>query len=241
MSPESSPGELSTVFAHFHGMVLREDEAAAAVQQLALAVRQAISTAIGAGVSLMSDDGSRTSNASTDQSVEVADALQYELGQGPCLSAWATGETQRVDDTFTDQRWLAWQSAAAQSGIRSVLSTPLRHRGQPLGALKVYAPSPHAFDQEDERLLELLADAAATLLGSAQASGAPLRLSNALKKALESRETIGLAAGVLIATHHLEPEAARAELLRRASSEQRRLVDVAAEILAGGEQQDGSR
>lgn len=163
MNPDPSPGELTTVFADLHGMLLTEADATAAVRQLAWAAHRMVPTAAGAGISLMGDDGTRITAAATDDVVEVADAVQYSLGQGPCVSAWATGDVQRVDDTTRDTRWSRWQEAAAAAGIRSVVSVPLRHRGIRLGALKAYATAPEAFDDADIRLLELLADAIAVL------------------------------------------------------------------------------
>jgi len=231
MSSDSSPGELTTVFAHLHGMLLSEQDATTAVHQLALAARQVIGSATGAGVSLLDESGTRVSTASTDPAVEAADTAQYELGMGPCLSAWATQEPQRIDDTTTDPRWPAWQAVAAGAGIRSVLSTPLVYRGQALGALKVYAATPAAFGHAEERLLGLFADAAATLLGAAQPAQAPVRLSAALKKALGTREKVGLATGVLMARQHLDPEAARSVLLEEARARGRGVAQVAAEIL----------
>jgi GAF domain-containing protein len=233
MNLESSPGELVTVFAGLHGMFLSEQDATAAVQQLARAARQMVPAATGAGVSLMSDDGTRLSTAATDKTVEAADTLQYALGQGPCLSAWATGDSQRVEDTHQDPRWVRWQQAAAQAGIRSVLSVPLAYRDHRLGALKVYATRPGAFGDPEERVLRLLADAAATLLGAAQPVQAPRRLSGALQSALRSRETIALATGVLMSRDHLGAEAARSRLLEWSRSQGRPVVEVAAEVLDG--------
>jgi len=219
MAPDPAPGELTTVFAHLHGLLLSEQDAATAVGRLAKVAHRLVPGAAGAGVSLLDEHGTRISTAATDTAVEAADALQYELGMGPCLSAWATREPQRVDDTTADPRWVRWQGAAAESGIRSVLSTPLLHRGRSLGALKVYATAPGAFGEAEEQLLGLLADAAATLLGSAQATDAPVRLSGTLRTALTSREIIGMATGVLMARDHLGPEAARAALLERAHTQ----------------------
>jgi GAF domain-containing protein len=231
---ESSPGELIAVFAHLHGMLLSEEDATTAVHQLARAAHQMIPGAAGAGVSLLDEHGTRVSSASTDKVVETADALQYELGMGPCLSAWATQMPQRIADTTTETRWAAWESAAAEAGIRSVLSTPLVYRSHALGALKVYATAPAAFGEAEERLLGLFADAAATLLGAAQTTDAPVRLSASLKAALATRETVGLAAGVLMAREHLDPESARSLLLEQAHAQGRRVAEVAAEILDRG-------
>ncbi|GAA1763498.1 GAF and ANTAR domain-containing protein [Kocuria aegyptia] len=227
----TSPGELTTVFAQLHGMLLSQDDADAAVRQLARVAQQMIPGATGAGVSLLDEDGSRTSTASTDPAVEAADALQYELGTGPCLSAWATGQTQWVEDTAVDPRWASWSSAAAEAGIRSVLSAPLIHRGRALGALKIYATTPSAFGDAEQQRLGLLADAAATLLSSAQPVEAPVRLSESLRAALASRETVALATGVLMAREHLAPEAARSVLLERARAQGRHLAQVAVDVL----------
>ena len=231
MPPDPSRGELATVFAQLHGMLLSRDDATTAVSRLAHAARQMIPAAAGAGVSLLNADGTRVTTAATDPVVEAADAAQYELGMGPCLSAWAMQEPQRIEDTTTETRWAGWEAAAAASGIRSVLSTPLVHRGQALGALKVYATTPGAFGPDAERLLGLFAEAAATLLGAAQPVETPTRLNEALKTALATRETVGLATGVLMAREHLGAEAARTVLLETARAQGRRVAEVAAELV----------
>jgi GAF domain-containing protein len=231
MAPEPSPDELTTAFAHLHGMILPVQDATTAVGHLARAVHQIIPAAAGAGISLLDGHGTRITTAATDTLVEAADAAQYELGQGPCLSAWATGQPQCIDDTTTDPRWAGWQTAAAEAGIRSVLSTPMIYRGRSPGAMKVYATTPGAFGATEQRLLGLLAEAAATLLGVAQPVDAPVRLSTSLKATMASREVIGLAAGVLMAREHISPESARSALLHQAQAQGRPMAQVAAEIL----------
>lgn len=233
MTPDHSPGELMTVFAGLHGMLLTEQDATAAVRQLARAAHQMVPTAAGAGISLMDDDGTRVTAAATDDLVESADAVQYSLGQGPCISAWATGDIQRVDDTTQDTRWAPWQEAAAAAGIRSVLSVPLHHRDRNLGALKAYAATPGAFGDAETRSLQLLADAIAVLMGAAQPADAPTRLSAALKAALQSRETIALASGVLMSRDGLSGADARLTLLERARSGSRTMLEIATEVLDG--------
>lgn len=231
MSSKSSLDELTSVVVRVRGMLLSEQEAEAAVIALARVAQHIISSAIGAGVSLFDLDGRQVSAASTDNLVEIADAVQYRLGEGPCLTAWARQELQRIDDTLEDPRWARWQAAAAEAGIRSVLSTPLTYRAESLGALKVYARSPAAFTQSDETLLAELAEAAATLLGVAQPMEAPARLSSSLQAALGSRETIALAAGIVMARDQVTVDTARAVLAERARLDGRRMVEIAAEVL----------
>lgn len=237
MSSDSTPVELSRVFAHLSGMILNEQDATSAASKLAWAAHQTVPSATGAGFSILDDNGKRLSSASTDPTVEAVDALQYELGQGPCLSAWATGDPQCVDDTSVETRWPDWIAEASAMGIGSVLSSPMVYRGRHVGALKVYAAEPHAFGETEVHLLGLLADAAATLLGTAQTIDSPVRLSKALSEALATRDTIGLASGVLMAQEHLTRDVARLRLLERARSSNRRVVDVASEILTSWEKQ----
>lgn len=237
MTSDSTPVELSRVFAHLSGMILNEKDATSDASKLAWAAHQTIPSATGAGFSILDDSGKRLSSASTDPTVEAVDALQYELGQGPCLSAWATGDPQRVDDTTAETRWPDWIEAVASMGIRSILSSPMIYRGRHVGALKVYAAEPRAFGETEVHLLGLLADAAATLLGTAQSIDSPARLSKALTDALTTRDTIGTAAGVLMAQEHLSRDSARIRLLDRARTSDRRVIDVASEILSEWEKQ----
>ncbi|MFI7582964.1 GAF and ANTAR domain-containing protein [Kocuria sp. M1N1S27] len=231
MTTTSPTTELATVFARLQNMLLSQERAAVAVHQLAQVARDLIPSAAGAGVSLIDDQGTRTSNGATDRLVETADARQYELGGGPCLSAWAAGVPQRINDTDDDDRWPEWSAVAAVSGIRSVLSVPLEFRDRRLGAMKVYATVAHAFTGHEEQQLGLLAAAAATLLGSAQSTDAPQRLSLELQAGLEDRQAIDRATGMLMEQRATDPDDAHAVLLTASRTQGRPMAEVAHQIL----------
>ncbi|HEX2300327.1 MAG TPA: transcription antitermination regulator, partial [Pseudonocardiaceae bacterium] len=108
MDSEFSGTELTTVFARIHSMLLSRESAATAVEQLAEVAQDVVDSAIGAGASMIGVQGHTMSTGATDAVAEAADTLQYELGEGPCLSAWATEALQRVDDTATETRWRRW-------------------------------------------------------------------------------------------------------------------------------------
>ncbi|MHC5560859.1 GAF and ANTAR domain-containing protein [Kocuria sp. U4B] len=227
--------ELTAVFARIQGMLLSQHDATDAVQQLAQVARDLIDTAVGAGVSLLEAEGAKITTAATDAVVEAADAAQYELGEGPCLSAWATGVAQRIEDTATDTYWPRWSAAAARLGVSSVLSTPLVFRGETMGALKIYATTAGAFTVTDERMVGLLAGAAATLLGAGQDPQAPRRLSAALQAALGERQAMDMATGLLMARRHLGAEDARRWLLETAAADHRPAPELARELLEAAE------
>ncbi|MFF0946076.1 GAF and ANTAR domain-containing protein [Kocuria sp. CPCC 205300] len=231
MQPESSAMELTAVFARIQNMLLSQEHATAAVHQLAQVAQALIPAAAGAGVSRFDDQGTRTSTAATDRLVEAADVLQYEMGQGPCLSAWATESLQRVNDTTDDDRWPAWCVAAAASGILSMISVPMVFQDRCLGAMKVYATVGDAFTDHEERQLGLLAAAAATLLGAAQTTDAPQRLSAALQTGLEDRQAIDRATGMLMEQRATDPDDAHCLLLTAARAQGRPMAEVARQIL----------
>ncbi|MET1089166.1 MAG: GAF domain-containing protein [Arthrobacter sp.] len=74
-----------------------------------------------------------------------ADAAQYGLGEGPCLSAWATERTVVVSHVATDDRWPLWSQALGNLAVRAAISTPLMAGRRCLGALKIYSTQPGAY------------------------------------------------------------------------------------------------
>lgn len=232
MNPDPSVSELSMVFARIQGMFLSRQNATTAVDQLAQVARAVIGTAVGAGASLFDGPHGARSTGATDALTAAADALQYELGEGPCLTAWATAALVRIDDTAQESRWPDWCAAVHTQGIRSVLSTPLVLGDRRVGAMKVYARDPGAFTVEDEGTLGLLAVAVAVLLGCAQSTDAPHRLSASLQAALADRQAVGVAVGVFMERHGTGVLEARAALLDQALLQDRPLVQIARQTLA---------
>lgn len=222
---------LTTVLARLPDMLLDTPAATAAVKQLAEVARDLIPMATGAGFTLVDEHGQPRTTAATDPAVEALDRLQYALGEGPCLTAWDTVSMQRVDDTAAETRWPGWAKAAVATGLRSVLSTPLVFRGREVGAVKVYAGEPHAFTEHEEHLLDLLAGAAATLLGVAQDSGAVHRLTVSLQAALADRQTVQVAVGILMERHQLTWEAAHARLIAATRRSGTPLIVIAARVV----------
>lgn len=117
--------ELSILFARVKGLLLSQETADHAVELLAQAAKETIIGSIGAGVTLIDPAGRKISTGATDMVVRQADDLQYQTGQGPCLSAWASAKTVRIDEVATDQRWPVWAAAVSGLPVQSTLSTPL--------------------------------------------------------------------------------------------------------------------
>jgi GAF domain-containing protein len=225
--------ELSTVIARIQGLLLTEEKVGTAVSLLAQAAKDSVPGTIGAGVSLLDSRGRRTSSGYTDRVVEQADAAQYRHGEGPCLTAWAAETPVLVQDLHDDPRWPLWRDSVRDLPIRSVVSAPLIAGKETLGAIKLYAATPSAYDAGSVRLLQLFAAPAATLLSHIQGTEAPHKMTEALRTSLHSRDVINRACGVLMERRGTTHQAALQQLMNQARQERTTLLNVSESILAG--------
>ncbi|PNI07357.1 histidine kinase [Arthrobacter sp. AFG7.2] len=208
--------ELTITIGRIRGLLLTEEKVDRAVHLLAQAIKESMPGAAGTGVSLLDREGRRTSSGFTDGLVKQADTAQYELGEGPCLTAWATEQVVVIDDVHTDERWPAWRTAVEALPVRSVVSAPLLAGKDALGALKIYSAVPGQYDESTGATLSLFAGTAATLLAHIQATEAPLRMTEQLKAALASRDTINQACGVLMERQGISQDMAMQQMIKNA-------------------------
>lgn len=219
--------ELAAVFARMSGLLLSEETVSTALGLVTSLAVEAIRGTIGAGVTLLDDQGRTTTAAASDPLVKRADQVQYELNEGPCLSAWAERAVFRVQDIARAARWPRWSEAVASMGMRASLSAPLVAGGSSLGAIKVYAEQPDAFTARDEHLLTMFAAQAAILLTNVQSYQSARRLSDELKDALRSRDVIATAKGIVMQRERTDEETAFAMLASAAQREHKKLHDLA--------------
>ncbi|XAS72479.1 GAF and ANTAR domain-containing protein [Micrococcaceae bacterium Sec5.1] len=225
--------ELSGAIGRILGLLLTEEKVDQAVQSLSQAIKESVPGTLGAGVSILDSQARRTSTGFTDSIVEQADFLQYELGQGPCLTAWASEEPVLIEDLGTDPRWPEWRTAVSSLPIKSVVSAPLIANGHSIGAMKVYASQAFVYDNNTASLMGLFSSPAATLLSHIQSTETPKRISEGLQAALHSRDVVNRACGILMERHKITHERALQQLIGDARDKSRTLQEVSAELVAG--------
>lgn len=223
--------ELAAVFARMSGFLFSEETVSTALGLVTSLAVEAITGTIGAGVTLLDDQGRKTTAAASNPLVDRADGLQYELNEGPCLSAWAERRVFRVKDLALESRWPRWSSAVASLGLRAALSAPLIAGGISLGAIKVYAEEPSVFTERDEHLLTMFAAQAVILLANVQSYENAQRLSDELKAALCSRDVIATAKGILMERERTDEETAFAMLASAAQREHKKLRGLARSLV----------
>ena len=81
-----------------------------------------------------------------------------ERGRGPVGTAIRTGGAFIVRDVHSDPLFAPWQAEALRRGYQSVLGLPLSSGDRAFGALAIYSEEPDAFDDDEVRLLQELAN-----------------------------------------------------------------------------------
>jgi hypothetical protein len=167
--------------------------------------------------------------ASSDEVAEQADALQYALKQGPCLSAAENDADYLLFDVESETRWPAYAAALAeQTPVRCALSFQLV--AQESAALNLFADSAGAFDGEAMNVAAIFAAHATNLVALHEAQDTATNL----ESALDSSRRIGAAIGVLMAHHKVTEDAAFAMLRSSSQRLHRKLRDIAAEVVETG-------
>ncbi len=213
------------------GELAREMQAEATmtglVQRVVMAAVREVEGADHAGITFVEHGGVRV-EAATDDLVARLDDAQYRLKQGPCMTSLHDEVTIRSDDFRTEDRWPEFVAVAMGEGVRSMLSVQLFVEGDNLGALNLYADEPDAFDNDSENIAMLLAAHAAVAV-KGNRSEAELRV------ALDSRDLIGQAKGILMERFKIGPVAAFGLLVDASQQTNRKLRDVADDLATTGD------
>jgi len=165
---------------------------------------------MGAGVTLIAPGMAPHYVAASNESALRFEQLQTELGQGPCLLAYESGESVLVPDLARDNRFPGFAPAALAAGMAAVFTFPLRHEDGRLGSLDLYRDTVGALGEQDVAAAQTLADVAAAYLLNAQAREQALEDRNRFRHSALHDPLTGLPNRVLL-QQRLDHAAARAQ------------------------------
>jgi GAF domain-containing protein len=174
-------------------------------------VKRTVSSCDAAGIVLLVE-GEPTSVAVTDRLTMEIDLIQYQTGEGPCLSALHDGDVVRIDILDRDSRYSRFAPGAIDRGVQSVLSTPLAANGRSVGALNMYSTRTNAFDHRTEEAVRPMAEYAGEAIGTSPLYAYSLDMVAGLVEDMESRAIIDQATGVLMATQEKTSDGALGHL-----------------------------
>ena len=129
--------------------------------------------------------------------------------------------TGRLD---RETRWPKFATRAHdETGVTSIMSHRLFAEKSTMGALNLYSTQPDAFTATDVALGAVFATHAAVAMDAADRE-------QGHQQSLDSRDIIGQAKGIIMASTGCSADAAFGVLVRQSQHENRKLVEVATEL-----------
>ncbi|MEV1144875.1 GAF and ANTAR domain-containing protein [Micromonospora sp. NPDC049799] len=220
------PTDPADAFAELGRIKLGETGLEDVLQRVAELAKRALTTPVEVSVTLVRNGTGHTA-AFTDDLARELDERQYAQGRGPCLDAAASGDVLPVPDLTAEDRWPDWAERGVKAGVGSSLSIGLPIQDAVVGALNVYARTPHAFDDDTVAVLETFAAYAAVALANAQLYDSTAVLAQQMQEAMASRAVIEQAKGIIMAERRCTPTEAFNILAKVSQDSNRKVRDVA--------------
>jgi hypothetical protein len=188
-------------------------------------------TAAGVGVSVMTENGVRGIAAASEPVYEAIEELQFTLGEGPCLEAFATRRPVLVPELADAamRRWPGYAPAAHGRGLRAVFAFPLQIGAARLGVLDVFRVEPGALSAEQFRVALTFADMAVNTLLDGQENGT---VADSLDDVMGRRAELFQAQGMVAVQLGISLADSLARLRAYAYGESRHLGDVVGDVVA---------
>lgn len=229
MSPHHSPDRLALQRSLKDLRALPADHGLRASLQQVLDAARHLFDADGTGFMMVDPDTVLSCVAATDEPGRVLETCQQELGEGPCVDTLTFDRMVVTHDLQNDDRW---PRLRPPEQIVSLIGVPVRVAGAAVGALNVYRSSPGPWSEGERLALESYARLLEGFLVTALEARQREQLAGQLQHALDHRVTIDRAIGAIMARDRIDPVEAFNKLRTAARSTQRKVVDVAAELLS---------
>ncbi len=213
------------------------------LERLAARVVEIVPDADAASVTLYDKDVPATV-AATEPSILPLDKAQYSADDGPCLRAVRSETVVRTELARNRLRWPELVDVALKQEIHTSLSCPLfvpdddraahvlaREYGL-AGALNVWSKQERAFDPLETALIAMFTSAAAAVILTAERWTRAEAQAHSLLAALESRDAIATAKGIVMAHLNLTSDAAFQRLTEISQLANRKVRDLATMIVA---------
>ncbi|GIF45247.1 hypothetical protein Axi01nite_95580 [Actinoplanes xinjiangensis] len=187
-------------------------------------------SAVGAGLSVVAQNNQFSLLAAADPASERLEELQLVLGEGPCIDAAAARRPALIADLgqVEPTRWPVYADAVRDAGIGAIFAFPLQIGAAQLGVLDLFRAEPGPLSGSELRHAFDLADEAVTILLDGQEQRSAKRSSDdVMAGPVELFQAQGM---VMIQVGGTLTEA-MARIRAHAYAEDRRLIDVAREIL----------
>ncbi|WP_312872032.1 ANTAR domain-containing protein [Amycolatopsis dendrobii] len=230
--PDRAKPDAASRFEALSKMLLSANSAADVLREVVEATAAAVAGADWVSVTVLGSDGRFSTAARTGKTAAELDRIQYRDREGPCVEAARAHSPSYVAsaDLAAETRWPRFAAAARALGCRAAFSTALPAApglDRAAGSLTVYSRRPDSLAETDRRIALLLATHASLALANTHLrKSAELRRAE-FRRAVDTRDVIGQAKGILMNREGLTADEAF-DLLRRTSQDLNvKLVEVA--------------
>jgi GAF domain-containing protein len=233
MANETTPNNDTGMAEHLQNLVLDSADVEEFLDELAGFSASSLSSPdheVICGITLVRRKKAVTVASSNDRA-RAMDEVQYQFGDGPCLTAIREHASVHVPDLRTDQRWPEYTDAVAEHGIGSMLGVPIPLEGEAGAGLNLYSTQPHGFTEEAIGTAETYARQTSKALRLAIRIAHLNDARNNLSAAMQSRTVIDLAVGVIIAQNRCSQDEAFQILKNASNTRNMKLRDVAAAVV----------
>jgi GAF domain-containing protein len=169
--------------------------------------------------------------ASTGEVATALDETQYQQGYGPCLDAVLANAPMLISDGRTEERWPQFTPVAVEHGVLSSLSMPIPVLDSVAASVNVYACRTDEFDAAAHSSLAELIGHASAAIANIYLYDASRTLVEQMRTAAASRAVIDQARGILMQMHRCTPNEAFDILRRTSQHSNRKMRDIAQEIV----------
>lgn len=185
-----------------------------------------------ASVTLLNGKGRISTLVASDPVAFEIDRLQYKYHEGPCYEAVHGGRYLVATDLTQDGRWPTFGPMAVERGVRALLAFEVVHDTTRNTALNFGSSEPDGFGDSVE-LVEQFVGQTTLAMSLGQTVGD-------LQQAVESRQTIGSAIGIVMERFQVDEESAFRYLARLSMTENTKLREVAERLVRDTSQRSDS-
>jgi ANTAR domain/GAF domain len=226
-------GDPASFFRRLAGIVLANRPLGATLTEIADAVRAGVLAADDVSVTLIQSGRAKTVAFAGDSRLASSlDERQYESGFGPCVDAAVTGRTIAIDDTSDCEPYPDFARLAQREGVAHVLSVGLPTLADVSGAVNIYSHKGSGGFTREARLVAagFAGYVAVALTNAALYAGAVDEVAQ-MQQAMASRAVIEQAKGMVMRDRKCDEETAFVVLRELSMRSNRKLRDVALEIV----------
>jgi GAF domain-containing protein len=197
MSDLTREAKLNLAFVKLADTLIADFDVVDLMQTLVEECADILATEAG-GILIVDPSGALQLVASTSEESALVEIMQLNAGAGPCVDCITTGRPVSVGDIAgSGSQWPAFRQEAIRQGFTSVHATPMRLRGQVIGAMNLFSTHLGELNPEDVAVAQALADVATIGLLQERSIRESGIIAGQLQNALNSRVVIEQAKGVV--------------------------------------------